>query len=662
MIGYLIRRFFQMIIVVLLSTMAIYMLLNIAPGGPLSGLRLAADRRSRVSEADIARLEAYLGLDKPMWLAYLTWLIGDDWLGADWVYLGLSPYRAPKLDDEGNMIVNQEGYRPCLREQFDELQEEQITALLGQSAVDACSDKIKTDASGAVDKTLYRVCLEGQYRAYQKTHEVPEGAVSACSGNSEAREACWEETLPQERLDQCDATQQVMYLEPRRFWADPGVAQLNPGYEVWVFGEALGEDQYRADRLVVQPEGQRPDDVTVTGRVLEQEGRKVVLEPVGGARTYTILTDADTRFEFSYEDAQPRPDEGTWLDVSRLFGADGLLGKYAGFHGDRQGVLRLDWGVSWKLAVGQPVSDMIRSRLGNTLLLMTTATVVSLVVAIPIGIYSAVNQYSKLDYAVTTFAFFGTALPVFWFGLMMILLFAHLFKQWGEWQFPVLAAIFPLAAIAGYRLRRNSRGRVEGVEWRLWIGGTVLVTLVLLLFGVGPTLKLPLLSMPAGGTQLNRAPDPGTLLEAINATPGGIVDRVVHIFMPGMVLSLLYMAGWSRFMRSSMLEVLRQDYVRTARAKGLRERAVIAKHALRNALIPIITIVVFQIPGIFSGAILTETIFSYPGIGRLFFDGLNNNDWPIMMVILFISAILVVIATLLGDVLYTVVDPRIRYD
>jgi len=131
--------------------------------------------------------------------------------------------------------------------------------------------------------------------------------------------------------------------------------------------------------------------------------------------------------------------------------------------------------------------------------------------------------------------------------------------------------------------------------------------------------------------------------------------------MPTLVLSLLYMAGWSRYMRSSMLEVLRQDYVRTARAKGLVEKVVIAKHALRNALIPIITIVVFQIPGIFGGAIMTETIFAYPGIGRLYFDALNASDWPVVMSILFIEAILVVVATLLGDVLYTVVDPRIRF-
>jgi peptide/nickel transport system permease protein len=660
MTGYLIRRFFQMILVVLLATMAIYLLLNIAPGGPLSGLKLAADRRARVSEADIARLEAYLGLDKPMWLAYLTWLIGDDWLGADWLYVGLSPYTAPKLDAAGNPVVTDQGYRPCLREQFDALQEEQIAALLDPAVVEACAAAITTDDQGVVDKTRYRACLQTEFRAYKGTNELPERAVSECSGDSAAREACWEASLPEERLAQCEASRQVLYMSPQRFWADPGVAQLNPGYEVWVWGPQVGEDTYRAERMVVKPTGDRPKDAVI-GRVLEQEGRQVILEPVGGARKYTILTDDATEFVFSPEDARPRPGDGTWLGVGWLFGADGLLGKFAGFHGDSQGVLRLDWGVSWKLAVGQPVSNMIRSRLGNTLLLMTTATVISLLVAIPIGIYSAVNQYSRVDYAVTTFAFFGTALPVFWFGLMMILLFAHLFKQWGEWSFPLLALVLPLLAIIAYRLRRGVVGPVEGVERSVWIWGTVLVTLVVLLFGLGPRLDVPLLSMPAGGTTLNRAPDPGTLLDAINATPGGIVDRVVHIIMPAIVLSLLYMAGWSRFMRSSMLEVLRQDYVRTARAKGLRERVVVAKHALRNALIPIITIVVFQIPGVFSGAILTETIFSYPGIGRLYFDGLGSSDWPIMMVILFISSILVVVATLLGDILYTVVDPRIRY-
>jgi peptide/nickel transport system permease protein len=144
--------------------------------------------------------------------------------------------------------------------------------------------------------------------------------------------------------------------------------------------------------------------------------------------------------------------------------------------------------------------------------------------------------------------------------------------------------------------------------------------------------------MPAGGVVSLRESPAGSILTILNIEPGSLVDRLFHIVLPAMMLSLASMAGWSRYMRSSMLEVLRQDYVRTARSKGLIERVVITKHALRNALIPIITIVVFQIPGLFGGATLTETIFSYPGIGRLYFDALGANDWPVVMSILFITA------------------------
>jgi peptide/nickel transport system permease protein len=264
-------------------------------------------------------------------------------------------------------------------------------------------------------------------------------------------------------------------------------------------------------------------------------------------------------------------------------------------------MVRMDFGFSWKLAPGQPVSDLLMSRLGNTILLMTSAILLSLVVGIPIGIYSAVNQYSKMDYIATTFAFFGSAMPIFWFGLMLILIFTYQFKLWG----------------------------------------------------------LPF--MPSTGVVSVRAAAPGSLLALMNVTPGSLVDRGMHLVMPALMLALLYMAGWSRYSRSSMLEVLRQDYVRTARAKGLFERVVIIKHALRNALIPVITILVFDIAGIFSGAILTETIFSYPGMGRLYFDALGQSDWPVVMAYLFIAAVLVVIATLVRDIVYTIVDPRIRF-
>jgi peptide/nickel transport system permease protein len=142
--------------------------------------------------------------------------------------------------------------------------------------------------------------------------------------------------------------------------------------------------------------------------------------------------------------------------------------------------------------------------------------------------------------------------------------------------------------------------------------------------------------------------------------PGSVTDALLHLIMPVTVLTLYNVAGWSRFIRTSMLEVMRQDYVRTARAKGLTEQVVIVKHALRNALIPFITQVVFTIPGLFAGAILTETVFNWPGMGRLYVDALGRSDYPVGMAFILITALLTVIATLASDILYTVVDPRIR--
>jgi peptide/nickel transport system permease protein len=508
MTAYLIRRAFQMSLVVLMATFAIFLLLNIAPGGPLSGMRLSTDRKSRVSDADIARLEAYLGLDKPMVLRYMTWLVGDDWLGSDWVYVGLSQYSELDTGKDGE-------------------------------------PRVKID---------------------RKTGE------------------------------------HYYTFTKHRFWADPGVTYLNPGYLLWVWGEETSSGDYLATNIQVKPPAiaKPPEDVTVTGFVDSQDRTTVIIKDLNDTE-YTIQTNESTAWNFPPGEGTPRPDEGRWANITWLTGPSGLLGSYAEFHGSTQGMVRMDFGFSWKLAPGQPVSDLLMSRLGNTILLMTSAILLSLVVGIPIGIYSAVNQYSKMDYIATTFAFFGSAMPIFWFGLMLILIFTYQFKLWG----------------------------------------------------------LPF--MPSTGVVSVRAAAPGSLLALMNVTPGSLVDRGMHLVMPALMLALLYMAGWSRYSRSSMLEVLRQDYVRTARAKGLFERVVIIKHALRNALIPVITILVFDIAGIFSGAILTETIFSYPGMGRLYFDALGQSDWPVVMAYLFIAAVLVVIATLVRDIVYTIVDPRIRF-
>lgn len=269
------------------------------------------------------------------------------------------------------------------------------------------------------------------------------------------------------------------------------------------------------------------------------------------------------------------------------------------WEGNRKGVLRGDFGKSFKK--NRPVSTMIQERLPNTIKLMAASSILAILVAVPVGVYSAVKQYSKLDYTFTFATFVGIAIPNFWFGLMMIILFGNMFKSWG----------------------------------------------------------LPYL--PFGGTESIRPPKPGSLAYILGATQGSALDQMVHLIMPTLTLSLSSMAGWGRFVRASMLEVLRQDYVRTARAKGLTERVVVAKHALRNALIPLVTIVTFEIPAMFGGAILTETVFSYPGMGRLYIEGLIGFDYPVAQGFLVITAVLVVIATLLSDLLYTIVDPRIRF-
>lgn len=282
----------------------------------------------------------------------------------------------------------------------------------------------------------------------------------------------------------------------------------------------------------------------------------------------------------------------TWLAGDTWLGSVG----FPQYVGEREGIIRGDWGVSWKLQRNRDVMEVIRERLPDTLRLMITVSVLSIVIAIPIGIYSSVKQYSFLDYLFTGFSFFGISLPSFWFGLMLI-----------------------AATLAARRAD-------------------------LFYLPTGDVTALRDYTLPVLGT--------------IDA--GSTLDRVLHLIMPVSVLTLINLAAYSRYMRASMLEVLKLEYVRTARAKGLREGVVVMKHALRNALIPVITIVVYTIPGIWSGALITETIFNYKGMGWLYIQALGQNDWPIVTAFLLISAILVVIANLVADILYTIVDPRIR--
>jgi len=247
------------------------------------------------------------------------------------------------------------------------------------------------------------------------------------------------------------------------------------------------------------------------------------------------------------------------------------------------GIVTGDFGFSF--ATRGPVTDLIVQRLPNTLLVLGVAYTISVLIAIPIGILSAVRRYSFFDYGATTIAFIGISVPTFFTGLLLIIIFAVKLK----W-FPFLY---------------DSRVVVHDLD----------------------TL----------GQQLRQS------------------------IMPIAVLTLFNTAQLTRYVRSEMLENLPQDYVRTARAKGLHERPVIARHVLRNSLIPVVTLIALGIPTIFTGAIITEQIFAIPGIGHLLVKSIFSTDTPVVLAITFLFAALVVFFNLVADVLYAVLDPRIRY-
>lgn len=243
-------------------------------------------------------------------------------------------------------------------------------------------------------------------------------------------------------------------------------------------------------------------------------------------------------------------------------------------------VLAGNWGVSF--VSKQPALDEIMSRLPNTLLLMGVAFVVTLLIAVPLGILSALRQYSLLDNVLTVTAFGGNSLPVFWFGLLLIMIF-HV--------------------------------------WLGWFPGSGMWTL---------------------------------------GEEKSLADLASHMVLPVSMLALVSAAGYMRYMRSSMLDVVRQDYIRTARSKGIDQRRVIVSHGLRNALIPLVTLIALDLPALFGGALFTETIFGWPGMARLFYERSLKADIPVLMAILIIFSALILLSNLLADLVYTFLDPRIR--
>ncbi len=270
-----------------------------------------------------------------------------------------------------------------------------------------------------------------------------------------------------------------------------------------------------------------------------------------------------------------------------------------GISGASNGVLHGDFGYS--IDSGEPVMDRIARAALPTFILASVAIVIWLTVAVVIGVVAAVRRYSLFDQAATVFAYVGFALPTFWLGIMLIYIFSG----------PGLN-ILPASGMTD---TRTSPPFGSDAYW--------------VYFGQNPLTA--------------------------------IADVGRHLILPVLTLVAVSIAGDSRFVRASMLEALSQDYVRTAKAKGLSGRAVTFKHAFRNAMLPFVTNVALELPFLFSGALVTETIFSWPGIGKLTIDATRTFDYPILMGVLMITAVLVVLANLLADVAYAVIDPRIKY-
>lgn len=244
-------------------------------------------------------------------------------------------------------------------------------------------------------------------------------------------------------------------------------------------------------------------------------------------------------------------------------------------------LVRGDFGHSF--VTGEPVLAMILHRLPATLELMGSAFVIALLFGMGIGILSALRPHTRLDSLLTVASLVVISVPVFWSGLMAMMLFC--------------------------------------VKWRLF-----------------PSAGMYTLGMP-----------------------GSLIDHLRHLVLPSTVLSLVFIASWSRYLRATLQEILAQEFMGVAKAKGLSDTAVLVRHGMRNALAPVLTVIALNLPMLFTGSVIVESLFSWPGMGRLFYEGLTRMDYSRLMAIVFITSILIALLNLIADVIHAYLDPRIRY-
>jgi peptide/nickel transport system permease protein len=285
-------------------------------------------------------------------------------------------------------------------------------------------------------------------------------------------------------------------------------------------------------------------------------------------------------------------------EINAKYGLDQpLYVQYFVWLGD---ILQGDLGRS--ILTHEQVTTEISARFPNTVELSIAAMIFAIIIGIVAGIISATKQYSIADYSVMGVALFGISMPVFWLGIMLMMIFG-VFLGW----LPIggrIDLLIPFHRITGFMV-------VDSI---------------------------------------------------ITGNGAALISVLRHLILPAIALGTIPMAIIARTTRSSMLEILRQDFIRTERAKGLSENKVIYKHAIRNAMVPVVTVIGLNFGLLLSGAILTETVFSWPGVGRLVVDAVYARDYPLVIGCILIFAIVFVLVNLITDILYTYIDPRIHYE
>lgn len=286
-------------------------------------------------------------------------------------------------------------------------------------------------------------------------------------------------------------------------------------------------------------------------------------------------------------------------------------------------IIQGDFGTSFRFSL--PVTEILAQRLPITVELSFAALFVSIIVGIPLGVISAVHHNSWVDVLTMLWANMGISMPVFWLGLMLAYIFALALKD-TPFQLPPSGRLSPgIITVPFYEV------------WNLNVQeGTTTFTILDFI------------------SRMN-------ILNGLLSSDFELVkDAVVHLILPAVALGTIPMALIARMARSSMLEVLGQDYIRTARAKGLRQRVVVMKHAFRNALLPLVTVIGLSLGGLLGGAVLTETVFNLAGVGRILYEAITARDYGIVQAFTVVIAVFFVVLNLIVDISYAYLDPRIR--